>query len=158
MSLGWPSKPSPMGEGSSSVSLPWMGWLKLSFGTICSSVPSWSCFSLERGCWQWVRGTRCVCLRFGWAQSLTLQITLGQARPLSRCQFPHLQVPFQPFLALTMGITLWSPSLTPSFIHEFLQWVVIEHLLYASGTAMPGRSQAWPCHLQLMLENPRSPH
>lgn len=66
----------------------------------------------------WVRGTQCVWLRSGWAQSLTLQITLGQTRPLSRCQFPHLQLPFQPFLALTMGITLFLESFSNPSIHS----------------------------------------
>lgn len=40
-------------------------------------------FSLEHGCWQWARGTQYVGLRAGWAQPLTLLVTLDQTHPLS---------------------------------------------------------------------------
>lgn len=38
-----------------------------------------------------------------------------------------------------MGITLlWIPSPAPPFVHALLQWIFIEHLQYARGSAVPG--------------------
>ena len=94
---------------------------------------SW--FSLECRCWQWARGPQCASLRTGWAQPQISHVTVGQGLPLSEPQFSVCEYLFSP---LTMGITLLWDSSSLSFIHALLQWVFIECLQYARGSAVPG--------------------